>query len=92
MSEKHPDFEIEPVNTIQPPEIEYTQTPQALVPGCPTLCPKSWVGLHTNQERVWIVPHLWLLLTTPWDQAGHGAPDINFVAMHKVSLLPTASD
>ena len=32
MSEKHPDFEIEPVNTIQPPEIEFTQTPQALVP------------------------------------------------------------
>ena len=32
MSEKHLDFEIEPVNTIQPPEIEYTQTSQALVP------------------------------------------------------------
>ena len=32
MSEKHPDFEIEPVNTIQPPEIKYIQTPQALVP------------------------------------------------------------
>ena len=32
MSEKHPDFEIEPVNTIRPPEIEYTHTPQALVP------------------------------------------------------------
>ena len=32
MSEKHPDFEIELVNTIQPPEIEYTQMPQALVP------------------------------------------------------------
>ena len=32
MSEKHPDFEIEPVNTIQPPEIKYTQKPQALVP------------------------------------------------------------
>ena len=32
MSEKHPDFEIEPVNTIQSLEIEYTQTPQALVP------------------------------------------------------------
>ena len=31
MSEKHPDFEIEPVNTIQSPEIEYTQMPQALV-------------------------------------------------------------
>ena len=32
MSEKHPDFEIEPVNTIQPLEIEYTQMPQAMVP------------------------------------------------------------
>ena len=32
MSEKHPDFEVEPVNTIRPPKIEYTQTPQALVP------------------------------------------------------------
>ena len=32
MSEKHPDFEIEPVNTIQPLEIKYTHTPQALVP------------------------------------------------------------
>ena len=26
MSEKHPDFEMEPVNTIQPQEIEYTGT------------------------------------------------------------------
>ena len=32
MSEKHLDFEIEPVNTIQPLEIEYTQMSQALVP------------------------------------------------------------
>ena len=31
MSEKHPDFEIEPVNTFRPLEIEYTQTPQELV-------------------------------------------------------------
>ena len=32
MSEKHPDFEMEPVNTIKLPDIKYTQTPQALVP------------------------------------------------------------
>ena len=32
MSEKHPDFEIEPVNTIRPPEIKYSQMPQPLVP------------------------------------------------------------
>ena len=25
LSEKHPDFEIQSVNTIRPPEIEYTQ-------------------------------------------------------------------
>ena len=32
MSEKHPNFEIEPVNIIRPLEIKYTQTPQALIP------------------------------------------------------------
>ena len=32
MGKVRQDFEIEPVNTIRPPEIEYTQTPQALVP------------------------------------------------------------
>ena len=31
LSEKHPDFEIQAVNTIRPPEIEYTRTPQPLV-------------------------------------------------------------
>ena len=32
LSEKHPDFEIQDVNTIRPPEIEYTRTSQPLVP------------------------------------------------------------
>ena len=32
LSEKHPDFEIQPVNTIRPPEIEYTRSYQPLVP------------------------------------------------------------
>ena len=32
LSEKYLDFEREPVNTIRPPEIKYTQMPQALVP------------------------------------------------------------
>ena len=31
MSEKHPDFEIQAVNTIRPPDIEYTKTSQPLV-------------------------------------------------------------
>ena len=32
MSEKHPDFEIQAVNIIRPPDIEYTKTSQPLVP------------------------------------------------------------
>ena len=32
MLEKHPDFEIQAVNTIRPPDIEYTQKSQPLVP------------------------------------------------------------
>ena len=32
MPEKHPDFEIQAVNTIRPPNIEYTQKSQPLVP------------------------------------------------------------
>ena len=46
-SEKHPDFEIQPINTIQPPEIEYTQTSQALVP---TDSPLSIIRKHIPQE------------------------------------------
>ena len=47
MSEKHPDFEIEPVNTIRPPEIEYTQTSQALVP---TDTPLSSIHKHILRQ------------------------------------------
>ena len=32
LSAKHPDFEIQPVNTIRLPEMEYTRTSQPLVP------------------------------------------------------------
>ena len=32
ISEKHPDFEIQAINTIRPPDIEYTQKSQLLVP------------------------------------------------------------
>ena len=32
MSEKHPDSEIQAVNTIRSPDIKYTKTSQALVP------------------------------------------------------------
>ena len=47
MSEKHPDFEIELVNTIRPLEIEYTQMPQALVP---IDTPLSIIRKHTPRQ------------------------------------------
>ena len=59
--------------------------------GVSPLC-KAWAGLPANLVRVWIIPHLWLLLTTPQDQADHGALDVDLVAVHEVSLLPSASD
>ena len=43
LSEKHPDYEIQPVNTIRPPEIEHTQTSQVLVP---TDTPLSIIRKH----------------------------------------------
>ena len=43
LSEKHPGFEIQPVNTIRPSEIGYTQTPQALMP---TDTPLSIIRKH----------------------------------------------
>ena len=43
LSEKHPDFKIQPVNTIRPPETECTQTPQALMP---TGTPLSIIRKH----------------------------------------------
>ena len=53
MSEKHPDFEIEPVNTIQPPEIEYTQTPQALVPiDTPLLIIRKHIPRQSDIDKI----------------------------------------
>ena len=47
MSGKHPDFEIEPVNTIRPLKIEYTQTSQSLVP---TDTPLSIIYKHIPRQ------------------------------------------
>ena len=47
LSEKHPDFEIQPINTIRPPEVEYTQRPQALMP---TDAPLSIIRKHISWQ------------------------------------------
>ena len=47
MSEKHPDFEIQAVNTIRPPDMEYTQKSQPLVP---VDTPLSIIGKHIPRQ------------------------------------------
>ena len=47
LSEKHPDFEIQCVNTIRPLEVEYTQMPQALIL---TDTPLSIIRKHIPQQ------------------------------------------
>ena len=47
LSEKHPDFEIQPVNTIKPSEVEYMQTPQTLMS---TDTPLSIIRKHIPQH------------------------------------------
>ena len=53
LSEKHPDFEIQTVNTIRPPEIEYTQTPQALVPiDTPLSVIRKHISCQSNIDKI----------------------------------------
>ena len=47
LSEKHPDFEIQPVNTIRPLEMEYTRTSKPLVP---IDTPLSVIRKHIPQQ------------------------------------------
>ena len=53
LSEKHPDFEIQPVNTIRLPEIEYTRTPKALVPiGTPLSVIRKHIPQQSNIDKI----------------------------------------
>ena len=47
MSEKHPNFKIQPLNTIRPQDIEYTKTSQPLVP---VDTPLSVIRKHIPRE------------------------------------------
>ena len=47
MSEKRPDFEIQAVNTIRPPDIKYTQKFQPLVP---VYTPLSIIRKHIPRQ------------------------------------------
>ena len=53
MSEKHPDFEIQAVNTIRPPDIEYTQNFQPLVPvDTPLLIIRKHIPRQSDIDKI----------------------------------------
>ena len=53
LSEKHPDFAIQPINTIRPPEIEYTRTSQPLVPiDTPLLVIRKHIPRQSDIDKI----------------------------------------
>ena len=53
MSEKHLDFEIQAVNTIRPPDIEYTQKSQPLVPvDTPLLIIRIHISRQSDIDKI----------------------------------------
>ena len=53
LSEKHPDFEIQAVNTIRAPEIEYTRISQPLVPvNTPLLVIRKHIPRQSDIDKI----------------------------------------
>ena len=53
LSEKHPDFEIQAVNTVRPPEIEYTRTSQPLMPvDTPSLVIRKHIHRQPDIDKI----------------------------------------
>ena len=53
MSEKHLDFEIQAVNTIRPPDIEYTKKSQPLVPvDTPLLVIRKHIPRQSDIDKI----------------------------------------
>ena len=53
LSEKHPDFEIQAVNTIRPPDIKYTQKSQPLVPvDTPLLIIRKHIPRQSDIDKI----------------------------------------
>ena len=53
MSEKHPDFEIQAVNTIRPPDIKYTQKSQPLIPvDTPLLIIRKHIPRQSDIDKI----------------------------------------
>ena len=73
MSEKHPDFEIQAVNTIRPPDIEYTQKSQPLVL---VDAPLSIIRKHIpRQSDIRNMHDTWTGITNPGTRSHKSLPN-----------------
>ena len=66
MSEKHPYFEIQAVNTIRPPDIEYTKTSQPLVPvDTPLSVIRKHIPRQSDIDKIVKSIETWTEITNP---------------------------
>ena len=87
LSEKHPDFEIKAVNTIRPPEIEYTRISQPLVP---VDTPLSVIRKHIprqsdidkNCKKHRNMSDTWTRITDPGTRSHKSLSNINAFLRH----------
>ena len=86
MSEKHLDFEIQAVNTVRPPDIEYTQKSQPLVPvGTPLLIIRKHIPRQCDIDK--IVKSIetcdtWTGITNPGTRSHESLPNISAFSRH----------
>ena len=86
MSEKHSDFEIQAVNTIRPPDIEYTQKSQLLVP---VDTPLSIIRKHIPRQsdidkfvKSIEMHNTWTGITNPGTRSHKSLPNISTFSRH----------
>ena len=86
MSEKHPDFEIQAVNTIKPPDIKYTQKSQPLVPvDTPLSIIRKHIPRQSDIDK--IVKSIetcdtWTGITNPGTRSHKSLPNIGAFSRH----------
>ena len=82
MSEKHLDFEIQAVNTIRLPDIEYTMTPQPLVPvNTPLLVIRKHIPRQSDIDKI-VKSDTQTRITNPGTRSCKSLPNINAFLRH----------
>ena len=88
MSEKHLNFEIQALNTIRPPDIEYTQKSQTLVPvDTPLLIIRKDIPRQSDIDKIvksieTCTSDTWTGITNPDTRSHKSLPNISTFLRH----------